>query len=92
MVPHAIPKVGIGLPIAHNDDIDATSTNGSLATAALSAVHLAVVDGTIMVELTIAGSAPGAPRQERVSTNVMVPLTIHRGHVRGLYRGGPVVV
>ena len=92
MVLYAVSKASIGLPIAHNDDVDATGTSGSLATTAPGVVHLVVVGGMIVVELAVAESAPGTPWWEWVSCNVAFLLTIYQGHVQGLYRGGPVVV
>ena len=41
------------LPIAHDDDVDATGTGGLLATAAPGAVHLAVIAGTVPVPYAI---------------------------------------
>jgi len=92
MVPHAVPSVGIGLPVTHNDDVDAISTVSSLATSAPGEFHLTIVGGTIVVELTVTRSALDALRREWVSCNVIVRLAVRRGHVRGLYRGGPIVV
>ena len=62
MVLHAITLVGIGLPITHEDNVDATDTGGSLTTAAPGAVYLVVIGGTIVAEVAITESTPDAPR------------------------------
>jgi hypothetical protein len=71
VVSHTISEAGIGLSVAHNDDVDTTSTGGSLATTAPDAVHLNIVSGPIEVKLVV------APQWERVSCIVVVSLVIH---------------
>ena len=50
---HAISEATICLLVTHDNDIDTTDTSGSLTTAAPSAVHLAIIAGTIAVLHTI---------------------------------------
>jgi hypothetical protein len=76
---HSYNLVGsITIPFTIDDDADGTGCGGSLSTAATGAIHLAIIIGPIV------GSALGAPRRERVSCIIPLPLAVHGWHVRWL--------